>query len=252
MLAGWTLFTVENVIMSEYRTEIRRAWGGTGGQGAYQTFYSSLSAMAMASTVFAYSRFADTGFVVAAAAKSLPVQASAVALRAAGFAMLGQLAPPINFGAAPIALGLSTPSAELSREERGMLACPFNFNAYKDRGEVYGITRVTRRPELVGLGAVGLGGALLARTAAQLSFFGIGPCVCFSILAVHSDRTQRGTGDLSPTKEAQTSLFPFVALLDGRQSWSALREELVVSNTCAGIGLALLAMLRPSWMRFVK
>merc|ERR1712224_743499 len=111
---------------------------------------------------------------------------------------------------------------------------------------------VTRRPELWGLAAIGVGGALLAPTAAGLCFFGVGPVLCFGTLALHSDRTQRRGGELSATTEARTSTFPFVALLDGRQSWSALGEELVVPNAAMGVGLALFAMLRPSWMRWVR
>lgn len=237
--------------MSEYRTEIKRMWGGSGSQGAYQTFYSSLSALAMGSTVLAYCRFADTG-VQLKGPRGLPVQVLAVACRAAGLITLGQLAPPINFSAAPIALGLSEPSKMLPQEVRGAMACPFNLNAYKDQGEVYGILKVTRRPELAGLGFIGLGGALLCTTGPQLTFFGIGPLFSFTILALHSDRSQRRNGELSEEKKEQTSLTPFLALMDGRQSWSALREELVPSNALVAVGLALLAIIRPSWMRFVK
>lgn len=250
VLAGWSLFTLENLVMSEYRAEIKRAWGGAGGPGAYQSFYSTLSALALGSTCYGYRLFADTGIKMAPATGR--ARAVAVALRAGGLVILGQLAPPINLGAAPIALGLSKPSSDLPPHVRGAMGCPFDFNAYKDRGEIYGITRVTRRPELVGLGAVALGGAFLATTPTQICFFGVGPMACFSILALHSDRTSRRAGELSAEKEEQTSLLPFFALLTGRQSWSALMEETVGSNAGAGVALALLAACRPSWMRWVK
>eukprot|EP00913_Durusdinium_trenchii_P035390 g33118.t1 len=81
------------------------------------------------------------------------------------------------------------------------MACPFDFNAHAGRGEVFGITRVSRRPELVGLGFYGLAGALVATTGTQVAMWGIGPLVSFSILAIHSDRVQRRGGELSQEKE---------------------------------------------------
>merc|ERR1712224_306840 len=130
--------------------------------------------------------------------------------------------------------------------------CPWDMNAYKERGEVYGITRVTRRPELCGLAAVGIGGALLAGSAAQLSFFGVGPVLCFGALALHGDRAQRMSGELSATKESQTSTMPFLALLDGRQSLTTFINEIDPHNAKAAVGVALLFALRPPWMRWVK
>lgn len=251
VLGGWTLFTAENVILSENRGLIRRSWGGSGGQGAYQNFYSLLSAATLSSTFFAYYRFARFG-VQLSQSKPLVVHAAAVALRATGLVTMAQLLPPLNLAAAPIALGVSAPPPELPPMERGAMGCPFDFNAYKNRGEVYGITRVSRRPELVGLGFVSLGGALLATTATQVAFFGVGPLACFALLAAHSDRTMRHSGDLTDSKEAQTSVTPFLALLDGRQSWSDLKDEIEPANAGAAVTLALLAVLRPSWMRLVR
>lgn len=251
VLGGWGLFTAENVILSENRAYIRRSWGGSGGQGAYQNFYSALSAATLSSTFIAYYRFARHG-VQLSSPKPLQVQVAAVVLRAVGLVAMGQLLPPINLAAAPIALGVSAPPPELPPMERGAMGCPFDFNAYKNRGEVFGITRVSRRPELIGLGFVSFGGALLATTATQVAFFGVGPLIGFVLLAAHSDRTMRYSGDLSPTKEAETSVTPFLALLDGRQSWKALFEELEPTNAGAAVALALLAILRPSWMRLVR
>jgi len=251
VLGGWTAFTLENVLLSENRSLIRRSWGGTGGQGAYQGFYSMLSAATLSSTIFAYWRFARFGVQLPGPC-SFPIRATAVALRAAGLVGMGQLLPPINIAAAPIALGVHAPPPELAPMERGAMGCPFDFNAYKERGEVYGIVRVSRRPELCGLGAVSLGGALLATTATQVAFFGVGPMFCFIALAAHADRTMQLAGDISAEKVEQTSVTPFLALLDGRQSWAKLWEEIDLANATAGVALALLMALRPPWMRLVK
>merc|ERR1712232_519563 len=105
---------------------------------------------------------------------------------------------------------------------------------------------------LVGLASVGIGAALLAGTATQAAFFGVGPVVCFTVLALHGDRAQRFSGELTPTKEAQASALPFLALLDGRQSWTALRDEIEPTNAKVALSIALLFALRPRWLRWIK
>lgn len=61
----------------------------------------------------------------------------------------------------------------------------------------------------------------------------------------HQDYRHRRNngGRLSPATEAVTSNLPFQALLEGRQSWRALGEEVKWTNACvaglAAVGLAL-------------
>jgi len=250
VLGGWTVFTLENLILSENRTLIKRSWGGGTGGTAYQSLYSLLSGLSLGATAVAYWRYARFG--VTFKAPNMGHRAAALVFRTAGLLTLGQILPPINFFAAPAAVGLYTPPDDLPEDARGALFCPFDFNAYKDRGEVFGITRLTRRPELCGLAAVGIGGALLSTSATGLCFFGLGPVTSFILLGLHGDRTQRFSGDLSPEKEAQTSLVPFVAMLDGRQPWQSLQAEMEYNNLTAAIILATLAALRPSWLRWVR
>ena len=304
VLLGWSVFTAENLVMppeerrvlkeraprSEYKVEIKHYWGGRGGQQAYQTMYSSptvrfqastcagsLSGLASCSIFAAYWRFARHG------ARLTPHPAArAVGFlgRLLGLGALSQLLPPINVTALEIAMGLRPEYRDLPPQVRGDIACPFDFNAYASRGEVgpigqrlngskvFGITRVSRRPELVGLGFFGLAGALVATTPTQVAWdaawvelphlgghVGLGPCrvlhhpgppqrACniFTHALESKDRVQKRSGELSEEKEQplrvfstdlkprvrQTSLFPFVALLDGRQSWARLRDEPLV------------------------
>eukprot|EP00439_Symbiodinium_sp_Y106_P046606 s4455_g5.t4 len=235
--AGWTVFTVENLVMSEYKVEIKKYWGGSGGPGAYQTMYSTLSGLASFSIFAAYWRFARHGLALRSPSSS--ERLLALGFRVLGLGTLSQLMPPINLGALQIALGLYEPPKDLPPQVRGAMACPFDFNAHAGRGEVFGITRLSRRPELAGIGFVGIGGALVATTATQMAFWGFGPVVSFSILALHSDRVQRRSGELSTCKEEQTSLVPFLALLDGRQSWATFYNELVMQNLFAAALLAI-------------
>eukprot|EP00747_Dinoflagellata_sp_TGD_P219836 gnl/TRDRNA2_/TRDRNA2_91882_c0_seq1.p1 gnl/TRDRNA2_/TRDRNA2_91882_c0~~gnl/TRDRNA2_/TRDRNA2_91882_c0_seq1.p1 ORF type:complete len:237 (+),score=36.57 gnl/TRDRNA2_/TRDRNA2_91882_c0_seq1:49-711(+) len=219
--------------------------------GAYQNMYSMLSAATLGSTFFGYWRYARAAEVLGAP-PTASTRVCAIACRAMGLVMIGQLLPPINMQAAPIALGLTKPAEDLPPAVRGAMGCPFDFDAHRERGEASGIMRITRRPEILGLALIGAGGALLANTAIGVAFFGVGPGVCFTVLAYHSDRTQRWSGDLSPAKEAQTSVLPFLALVDGRQSLSKIAEEFFPANAGAAVAIALLMALRPPWMRFVK
>jgi uncharacterized membrane protein len=245
------LFTIENVVMSEYRQEIKRSWGGKGGPKAYQSLYSTLSAATLGSTIFAYWRYARFGVEIRTGAADPKLKIAAFACRAFGLATLGQLAPPINLQSVPTALGMNK-IEHLSVPDRGALGCPFDMNAYKDRGEVFGITRVTRRPELLGLGGIAAGGAILAKTATEMAFFGVGPAVCFLILALHSDRTQVMGNELSDTKIEQTSIIPFYALVSGRQSWSELSSDLVPQNVAGAVLVAGILAFRPPWLRWVR
>ncbi|CAE8605186.1 unnamed protein product, partial [Polarella glacialis] len=140
VLAGWTVFTVENLIMSEYKADIKQLWGGAGGPGAYMNFYATLSTAAMGSTVAAYYRFAQHGAQLPA--PSAKMRVLAFVFRTTGLAMISQLLPPINLGALSILLGFYEAPKDLPQQVRGQMACPFDFNAYASRGEVYGITRV--------------------------------------------------------------------------------------------------------------
>eukprot|EP00811_Abedinium_folium_P003865 NODE_13554_length_1159_cov_4.414729.p1 GENE.NODE_13554_length_1159_cov_4.414729~~NODE_13554_length_1159_cov_4.414729.p1 ORF type:complete len:274 (-),score=80.13 NODE_13554_length_1159_cov_4.414729:286-1107(-) len=252
VLGGWALFTAENVILSEYRTEIKRAWGGHSGPTAYQSLYTGFSVATMGTTCFAYWRFARHSFVLRTQRAPMNLRLWAFAFRAVGLFFLGQLAPPINLMAAPIALGLHKLPTDMTPQQKGALGCPFDMNAHKARGEVYGITRITRRPEVWGLAAVGIGGALVATTAAEVAFFGVGPLVCFAILGPHSDRTQRKGGGLTPESITQTSQLPFIALLTGAQSWSALKDEVEPVNAATAVCIAALYIVRPPWLRWVR
>jgi len=239
---------VENLVLSENKTTIKRMWGGNSGPKAYQNLYSTCSTLAVGSTFLAYWRFARSGIQLAP--RSLPMHAAALVLRAGGLIAVGQLLPAFDMNKALTTLGMSQLGVE------GAL-CPYgvDLKAGEGHGEVYGIHRVSRRPELFGLMAVGIGGALKATTPTAIAFHGVGPVLCLTGLAMHGDRSQRLNqvgGELSPEKEAQTSVLPFLALFDGRQSWSTLLEEIDPINAKIAIGLAVLMALRPPWLRWVR
>eukprot|EP00929_Paragymnodinium_shiwhaense_P110319 TRINITY_DN77224_c0_g1_i1.p1 TRINITY_DN77224_c0_g1~~TRINITY_DN77224_c0_g1_i1.p1 ORF type:complete len:264 (+),score=37.89 TRINITY_DN77224_c0_g1_i1:80-871(+) len=245
VMAGWGIFTVENLVFSEYKEEMRRAWGGHGGPKAYQNFYSLCSTAAMGSTVAAYWTFARSSSAVAT--RTMPKHLGALGFRAAGLIMIGQLMPTFDLNAILTTLGMSQ-----LQVDKVPYFCPQNVDVNKEKGDVYGIARLTRRPELLGIVALGIGGALRAVTAAEVAFFGLGPLLSMAILAVHSDRVQRRNGQLSAAREEQTSNVPFLAMLDGRQAWSVMCSELDETNIRVAVAMACVMALRPPWLRWVR
>ncbi len=107
--------------------------------------------------------------------------------------------------------------------------------------EIRGLHRVTRHPGLWSLGLLGAGTALSTPFAPEIVFFAM-PCVFAFIGGAHQDyRHRRGWGGLlTPEVDAQTSNVPFVALMQGRQSWDQTWSELKQDNAAAAAVLALL------------
>ena len=72
------------------------------------------------------------------------------------------------------------------------------------------------------------------------------PCVWSFLGASHIDaRHRRGSGGLlTSTMEEQTSMVPFVALAQGRQSWENLSQEMKWSNASLAVAVAALLAAR--------
>lgn len=125
---------------------------------------------------------------------------------------------------------------------------PIDFKAADDTDPNGGVRRVTRHPLFWSLGFIGLGAAVATRYARRVVMFTM-PAVFCVIGCSHQDsRYRRGMGGtLTPETERATSNLPFVALLEGRQSWSALYDELMRKDTNVYLGIfsaLLLALLR--------
>ncbi|CAM9867067.1 unnamed protein product [Chrysoparadoxa australica] len=126
--------------------------------------------------------------------------------------------------------------------------CPMDFNSDRNlpADGVFGIRRVSRHPQLWGLGLLGLGSACTAAYAAEALCFGM-PLVFAAVGGAHQDsRYRRGMGGkLTPEVDAVTSAVPFVALVTGRQGWGVLWEELKKGNAAVAVaGAGLLALRR--------
>ena len=186
------------------------------------------------------------------------------AVQTTGLVLASQLAPPLQL---PFAITAS-PKAESEAIKRRIThshpaigseaATPAQYAAtpigMKERSpidfehsrrvgekEVSGPKRVTRHPALWAMGLVGAGTALSGGLATHVCF-GAFPFAMAAIGGAHQDHRFRKSGALSPAVDAATSLFPFEALLAGRQSWAELGEEVAWVNaglaTAVGVGLA--------------
>eukprot|EP00927_Polykrikos_kofoidii_P013327 TRINITY_DN15801_c0_g3_i1.p1 TRINITY_DN15801_c0_g3~~TRINITY_DN15801_c0_g3_i1.p1 ORF type:complete len:464 (-),score=87.02 TRINITY_DN15801_c0_g3_i1:63-1454(-) len=108
---------------------------------------------------------------------------------------------------------------------------------------VYGAERVTRHVVFWSLGFIGLGAALTSRHSGCAALY-LGPAAVAALGGSHQDHRHRVSGKLTPEKDAVTSGLPFGALLTGKQSWQALRDELDTPNAFGACILATLLALR--------
>ncbi len=126
--------------------------------------------------------------------------------------------------------------------------CPIDFRPKRSSGDgsgddsdaIYGVERVTRHPALWFMGLTALGSAITTVYPTHVAMF-VFPIVFAWIGGAHQDyRFRRGNGgQLSPEMDKVTSNVPFVALVNGKQRWSALRDETKWTNAALATILAL-------------
>ena len=231
-MGGWAAFAAENAALSENRSRLIAA---AGSEDAYFAGYSVLSTACLSCVAVGFWRHRDGGVRLQPGA---PRRAAGAALCALGAVTWSQLLPAIraDLGMIPVSDG-----AEGSSPKR---RCPIDFDAHRHQGDVYGVTRVTRHPQLGGIVAIGLGTACRSSTLTRACFFGFGPALACTSLAAHVDRKKRLLEpEPQARREEQTSFVPFLAFLDGRQSWSQLAAEASGPNAIiAALAVALLAL----------
>lgn len=220
---GWTLFVAENFVLSENRSAIIEAVGET----AYRSAYGTFSTLSLASVAYGRWQHGAGPQMYAQGRPGLALRMLGLGCTTLGLVGFANLAPTMR-----------------SPLEYKWPDCPFDFagdsKAKAARGEDAGPTglqRVTRHPSFWSLGLFSCGLALstpFAGTAAVA----LGPAAVALFGGAHMDsRHRRGMGgNLSPERDAVTSLVPFVALLSGAQSWTALCDELKPTN-CAAAAL---------------
>ena len=214
--------------------------------------YNTLSTGACASIAYGYFRFGRKQGPRLWSATGAGARGAAVALQALGLAGFSQLLPrlqvPLTTDATPApAGGPRTSSGGGGGSDRGGLRvrCPMDFKpADLPEDGIYGLKRVTRHPTFWSMGVFGLGAALATPFATEVAMFSM-PALFALIGTAHQDsrfRRHMG-GELPPEVDALTSNLPFAALLQGRQSWSALAEEVKWLNCSVAVAGAMLLAL---------
>lgn len=242
--AGWIGFISENLILSHNRDYIISHYGDDN----YHITYNILSTAACSSIFYGWWKHGKSAFLVFSRRSPL-TQLIGFAFQAVGLVGLSQLAPavqiPIGYGDAPAKGSETRTNSTVTSERKLYVRCPLDFRASKRDGDVYGVERVTRHPALWSLGFAGMGTAITTvypTTAVLCSF----PFLFAYLGGAHQDyRYRRGSGGVLTSKmEEVTSHIPFQALIEGRQSWKLLGEEIKPLNAGLAILSAALLTLR--------
>jgi uncharacterized membrane protein len=229
---GWTGFIAENLVLSSYRDEIIQTYG----DDKYHLVYNSLSSLATGSIFWGWLRHGIGKGPFVGNPGKLRILAS-FTISTMGLVGFSQLLPkmqmPVGFGSGDFGEA-NDPEIALPALGKVQLRCPIDFKHYrdeKDSDSISGLERVTRHPVLWSLGFLGLGYSLGSVCVPEI-VMGVFPAIFAAVGGAHQDhRYRRGSGgELTPYKERVTSLFPFVALLSGQQSWSALCDEIKWTN----------------------
>lgn len=252
---GWLSFIAENVILSENRTEIIERFG----DDTYHQVYNTLSTLACGSIAWGYFKHGRHAGPLIRPKGSLPAIVIGTALQTIGFIGALQLLPKLQVpwvieyaenketaattGAASITTATPVPPPQ-QPAIKFAARCPMDFRSMKsaeDADAIVGLERVTRYPFLWIFGLCTIGNAMSTIYWTERVMFTF-PTVFAYLGSVHQDsRFKRGMGgSLSQQKEQQTSLLPFVALFEGRQSWDGLRKETKDLNAVLGISAGVL------------
>lgn len=258
-------------ILSENRSWIIERYGDQ----MYHGVYSLLSTAATGSILWGYFKHGRGRGPKIWNAGTPSMRAASLLLQTAGLVGMSQMAPKfqIPYGAVK-ARGTSSNSSSAAADNNVAVPsdstggqtdqaaaqgftfgvrCPFDFSKPNPDDGMQGMQRVSRHYSLWSMGVAGLGLALGTPFAPEVAMFTL-PLVFAAVGSTHQDsRFRRGMGgELSPEMEAESSNLPFLALLQGRQSWAKLGQEVKWSNAMAAMALsAFIFIRRPAAARAV-
>jgi uncharacterized membrane protein len=213
---GWSAFLAENIILSHNKDYIVKRYG----QDGYHTLYNTLSTVACSSILYGFFKNRGKGILNPLFSRSL----IPLVIQAVGFAGLMQSLPKFQI---PVSINLSTFHPKM--------LCPIDFKDKGAKDADYGMQRITRHPSLWSLGLAGLGTALSRKHLSDAVFFGF-PLIIAAVGGWHSDYLHYKDNDYYRS----TSLMPFVALVNGKQKWSDLKDEIKWVNVGIAVGVSLL------------
>eukprot|EP00467_Chlorarachnion_reptans_P013966 CAMPEP_0114487476 /NCGR_PEP_ID=MMETSP0109-20121206/787_1 /TAXON_ID=29199 /ORGANISM="Chlorarachnion reptans, Strain CCCM449" /LENGTH=213 /DNA_ID=CAMNT_0001663745 /DNA_START=357 /DNA_END=998 /DNA_ORIENTATION=- len=125
------------------------------------------------------------------------------------------------------------------------IRCPFDFQNKVDNSDpTSGLKRVTRHPAFWTMSFLSAGVVFRTQYITEVVMF-LGPITTTLVCGYHLDSRHRSGngGKISPEEEARTSFLPFVALIEGRQSWRSLFDDLKLTNSGLAMALSVLLLL---------
>lgn len=251
-VGGWSLFIVENYILSENRTFIIN----TVGDDNYHYIYGTCSTAATASIAYAFFRKIKVDSLPLRWPIGQPVPPAMMmlgfTLQAVGMTMASQALPRFQI---PFVAESAMPPQEVttvtrlsstpppSSPQKWKVRCPFDFTdskSFTENGIVSptGLDRITRHPGLWSAALLGLGTAVMTPSLPRAVWWGM-PTFVALVGGAHTDsRFRRGMGGvLDPAVDETTSNLPFWAMITGRQGSDAF--ENLVFKEGKGINAAL-------------
>ena len=269
---GWSIFVAENLILSENRGAIIERLGDKG----YHLLYNSLSLGSTCMILYGFLRHGrKTGPLHNLwNPAALPVKLAAFSFRSLGLVGISQQLPklqnpwiqPPPSPTTALSLLKNPDTHNTNTTKNGNLSdtlattppqkhlkqpssrCPIDFEFGKEKrpGEIWGMKRITRYPQLFSLGLTCFSFALSSSHYSHLVFWSM-PLFFAFIGGAHMDsRYKRGMGGdaglWSKEMELQSSLLPFQALIQQRQSWRDLGREIKEINAVLAVGLAALTV----------
>jgi uncharacterized membrane protein len=249
---GWVGFIAENLVLSHNREYLIKNYGDDNYHIAYNVL-STAACSSIAYGFFKYGKATDSKL----AARGPLARVVGFIVQTVGLVGLSQLAPavqvPVYFGGPTTNTSnniksISTPVESMPEQKKLYVRCPIDFRQKNSSGDPnYGMDRVTRHPALWFLGLTAAGSAITTVYPTHLVFFSF-PLLFALVGSEHTDyRYRRGNGGmLTAERESCTSNIPFVALLQEKQSFQKLLDEMRWTNAAvaglAGVALALRRM----------
>ena len=236
---SWSLFIIENVVLSENRAYIIKLLNDTPEEKRYRFLYSVFSTAATGLIILSYIKCRNTApFQIVGYPSKLRV-IGAFMLQSLGLIGLSQLLPKMQNPY--VKIDLNTPSLDPANPPKKM-RCPFDFTKHEG---VRGAERISRHYGLWSLAFIGLGSALITKSIPQSVWFSM-PTLMAIVGGWHHDyRFKRGIGGtMNEELYKKTSALPFVGLVFGTQEGGRIKairdmcSEMKGINLLGGLGVA--------------
>eukprot|EP00245_Coleochaete_scutata_P005841 TRINITY_DN19734_c0_g1_i1.p1 TRINITY_DN19734_c0_g1~~TRINITY_DN19734_c0_g1_i1.p1 ORF type:complete len:230 (-),score=26.39 TRINITY_DN19734_c0_g1_i1:467-1156(-) len=201
IVAGWSLFAGTHMLMSH--PPVRSYLVSSLGEGPFAGLYSAVSLATLGPTTYIYGRY---GRGVGSLGGFTSLTRNNTLVRAAGNGL--KLSGLITFGQA-----VATPPPVTAAKVK----------AGDTEVEPRGIYRITRHPMFMSFALLGLGNILTRGFAGDVVYWGAYP-IFWVVGSAHQDYRQRQ--ELPAALYEKTSLLPFAAIAEGRNSLEPISEEL--------------------------